>query len=65
MSFSALLLKILGSHITKALVLAGLEQVAKRSDNTVDDEVVKIVKAGLENREHPIEQAAAIGRVQR
>lgn len=59
MSFSALLLKALGSHTTKVLVLAGLELVAKRSDNTIDDEVVQIVKAGFDNRERPIERAVA------
>lgn len=54
MSFITVVTKILGSTIFKKLLILGLEEAAKRSDNTIDDEVVRIVKAGLNNWVDPV-----------
>lgn len=53
-AFASLLLKVLGNKIAQQIIVVGLETAAKRSDNTVDDQVVKIVKEGLSNRLNPI-----------
>lgn len=48
---TALLGKVLASallrRIIRALFISTLEQLAKKSDNKIDDEVVKAVKAAL------------------
>lgn len=47
-AFAAILLKMLGNRIAQRVIVAGLEEAAKRSDNTVDDVLVKVVREGLE-----------------
>ena len=53
-----LLIKILSNTLVQQLVLQGLEALAKRSDNTIDDKVVEIVRLGLGNRSDPVKQVA-------
>lgn len=50
------LLKILSNALVQQLVLQGLEVLAKRSDNTVDDKVVLVVRQALANRLDPIKR---------
>ena len=51
-----LLLKVLSNALVQQLVLQGLEVLAKRSDNTVDDKVVLVVRQALANRPDPIKR---------
>lgn len=53
-AIASFLLKVLGNKIAQQIIIIGLETAAKRSDNTVDDQVVKIVKEGLSNRVNPV-----------
>ena len=53
-----LLIKILSNTLVQQLVLQGLEALAKRSDNTIDDKVVEVVRLGLNNRIDPVKQVA-------
>ena len=46
-----LLIKILSNTLVQQLVLHGLEALAKRSDNTIDDKVVQVVRLGLSNQD--------------
>lgn len=55
---ASFLLKVLSHQVTRQLIVLGLETAAKRSDNTVDDQVVAIVRAGLDNRVNPIARGA-------
>lgn len=52
------LLKVLGNKVAQQIIVVGLEAAAKRSGNTVDDQVVQIVKHGLANRVNPIKRVA-------
>lgn len=49
------LLKTLGWTLTKQMVIGLLENAAKRTDNTVDDSLVSIVKVALETQPNPFE----------
>lgn len=51
------LLAILGNSVVQQLILLGLSEAAKRSDNTIDDKVVQIVENGYRNRVNPIQRA--------
>ncbi len=51
-----LLIKVLSNALVQQLVLQGLEALAKRSDNTVDDKVVLVVRQALANRLDPIKR---------
>ena len=51
-----LLIKILSNTLVQQLVIQGLEALAKRSDNTVDDKVVLVVRQALANRLDPIKR---------
>jgi len=42
-----ILLGMVTEKVLKKLIVVLLEQLAKKTDNTVDDEVVKIVKEAL------------------
>lgn len=53
-----LLIKLLSNTLVQQLVLQGLEVLAKRSDNTIDDKVVEVVRLGLNNRIDPVKQVA-------
>lgn len=53
-----LLIKLLSNTLVQQLVLQGLEALAKRSDNTIDDKVVEVVRLGLNNRIDPVKQVA-------
>ena len=55
----SLLLKVLSNALVQQLVLQGLEALAKRSDNTVDDKVVSVVRHALANRVDPVKRAGA------
>jgi hypothetical protein len=57
-AIASLLIKALSHRLTQQLIVLGLETAAKRSDNTVDDKVVQIVKHGLANRLNPIKRVA-------
>jgi hypothetical protein len=50
------LLAFLSDKTVQYLILAGLSKAVARTDNTVDDVVVEIVKAGLDNRVNPIQR---------
>lgn len=50
------LLAFLSDATVQRLILAGLSQAAQRTDNTIDNTVVEIVKAGMENRVNPIQR---------
>lgn len=50
------LIKLLSNTLVQQLVVQGLELLAKRSDNTIDDQVVAIVRQGLANRVNPIKR---------
>lgn len=52
----AILLKILSNAAVQSLILLGLREAAKRSDNTIDDKVVEIVESGFRNRIDPIKR---------
>ena len=54
----SLLLKVLSNALVQQLVLQGLEALAKRSDNTIDDKVVEVVRLGLSNHIDPVKQVA-------
>lgn len=53
-----LLIKILSNTLVQQLVLQGLEALAKRSDNTIDNKVVEVVRLGLSNHIDPVKQVA-------
>lgn len=57
-TIASFLIKVLSHKLTQQLIVLGLETAAKRSDNTVDDKVVQIVKHGLANRLNPIKRVA-------
>ena len=46
----------LSDAAVQRLIIAGLGQAAQRTDNTIDNTVVEIVKAGMENRVNPIQR---------
>lgn len=50
------LLAFLSDATVQRLILAGLSQAVQRTDNTIDNTVVEIVKAGMENRLNPIQR---------
>lgn len=55
MSFVAsLLLQLVTNRFAQQLALAALENAATKSSNTVDDQVVAIVKGALGNQSNPI-----------
>lgn len=61
MSFIAnFLLKILSNSVAQQVILLGLREAAKRSDNTIDDQVVAIVENGYKNRVDPIKRAVEV-----
>ena len=51
-----LLLKLISNSLVQQLVLQGLELLAKRSDNTIDDKAVAIIRQGLANKADPIKR---------
>lgn len=51
-----LLLAVASSATVQKVVLDQLETLAKRSDNTVDDRIVEVVRNGLANRVDPIKR---------
>lgn len=53
-----LLINILSNTLVQQLVLQGLEALAKRSDNTIDNKVVEVVRLGLSNHTDPVKQVA-------
>lgn len=55
---ASFLLKVIGHKVAQQIIVLGLETAAKRSDNTVDDQVVSIVKDGLSNRINPVGRRA-------
>lgn len=57
-AIASFLLKVLGNKVAQQIIVVGLEAAAKRSGNTVDDQVVQIVKHGLANRVNPIKRVA-------
>lgn len=57
-AFASFLFKVLGNRIAQQIIVVGLETAAKRSDNTVDDQIVSIVKDGLSNRVNPVGRRA-------
>lgn len=57
-AIASFLIKVLSHKLAQQLIVLGLETAAKRSDNTVDDKVVQIVKHGLANRVNPIKRVA-------
>lgn len=50
------LLKFFTNALVRQLAVAALELLAKRSDNTVDDQIVTIVKQGLANKADPVKR---------
>lgn len=48
-----LLVRIIGSTTAKNLVLYALGEAVKRTDNTIDDDVVRIVRAGFAGTQNP------------
>ena len=52
--FANLIFRLLTDSIVQQIIVLGLTEAAKRSDNTVDDRIVEIVKAGFDNRVNPI-----------
>ena len=40
------------------LIIEGLGKAAERTNNTIDNTVVEIVKAGMSNRTNPIQRVA-------
>lgn len=55
MSFIAsFLLQLVTNRFAQQLALAALENAATKSSNTVDDQVVAIVKGALGNQSNPI-----------
>jgi hypothetical protein len=55
-TIASFLIRVLSHKLAQQLIVLGLETAAKRSDNTVDDQVVSIVKEGLSNRINPIQR---------
>lgn len=53
---ASLLLKLFTDRLTQQVVILGLEQAASRTTNTVDDQVVAIVRQALGNRLNPIQR---------
>ena len=51
------LLTFLSNRIIQNVIVEGLSGAAKRSDNTVDDTVVDVVRRGLGNQPNPINRA--------
>ena len=56
------LLTMLTNATVQQLILLGLREAAKRSDNTIDDQVVAIVENGYKNRADPIKRAVEVVR---
>ena len=53
---------MLTNATVQQLILLGLREAAKRSDNTIDDQVVAIVENGYKNRVDPIKRAVEVVR---
>lgn len=49
-----LFLTLLGKRTAQAFILALLRAIARRTDNTVDDEVIAAVEAALCNKPSPL-----------
>lgn len=56
----AILLKLLSHTLVRQLILLGLREASKRTDNTIDDEIVRIVEHGFANRVNPIRRVAEV-----
>lgn len=54
--FVKALLAFLSDSTVQYLILSGLAKAAQRTDNTIDNTVVEIVKAGLDNQVNPIQR---------
>lgn len=54
--FASLLIKLFSYDLTQQVVILGLEKAAARTNNTVDDQVVAIVRQALGNRVNPIQR---------
>ena len=52
------LIKLLSNALVQQLVVEGLQLLAKRSDNTIDDKVVLVVRQALANKPNPIKRVA-------
>lgn len=52
------LIWFLARPAAKALVLDALEAIAKRTDNTVDDKVMRVLRYALEGQPQPVEAVA-------
>ncbi len=50
------LLAVLSDATMQRLIIAGLGKAAERTNNTIDNTVVEIVKAGMSNRINPIQR---------
>lgn len=62
MSFIAsMLLRVLSTRLTQHVVLLALESAASKSTNTVDDQVVAVVRQALGNRLNPIQRVVGKG----
>lgn len=53
---ASFLLKLLSHGLVQQIIILGLEKAAARSTNTVDDQVVAIVRQALGNRVNPIQR---------
>ena len=54
--FASLLIKLFSYDLTQQVVILGLEKAVARTNNTVDDQVVSIVRQALGNRVNPIQR---------
>lgn len=48
-----MLTRLLGETVIKNLVMYALGEAVRRTDNTVDDDVVRIVRAGYAGTQNP------------
>ena len=53
---ASFLLQLFPSRLTQQVILLGLEVAASKTTNTVDDQVVAIVRQALGNRLNPIQR---------
>jgi hypothetical protein len=53
---ASLLLHLMTNELSRQLIILSLEKAAAKTTNTVDDQVVAIVRQALANRINPIQR---------
>ena len=49
-------MRLLGKAVVRQVIMDELARVARRTDNTIDDRIVEVVRAGLLNQANPLKE---------